>query len=340
MQLLAFFVTLYFLIINPKHKKLMSKKAPDLVLFRLFFTVTTLLDRGETGMTITELSNAWKAYKHTDELPITRKIFDLDRQRIGNLFGITIEKHPKPNEEHLFYIANPHVLEKNENLKFALNASRMIRLQKFFSLDGSRLDIHHFVDDIEKVLFFGEALMKNSTVKFQYQKFDCSPIRTVTMNPYWMKDYEDRMYIVGHIPSWRDRKKVVCFALDRIIQYENVPTKRHFRVPVGLDPISYYMNVVGLVVPEDRDIQKITIRAYGDEPNYLLTKKIHHSQQLVGEWDKSMPYADFDLFLIPNKEFKAKLISRIHRLEVLSPQTLREDILTTLDLSASRYRGA
>lgn len=92
-----------------------------------------------------------------------------------------------------------------------------MRLQELFMLEGSRLDIHHYIDDIEKVLFFGESLKKNRTIKLKYQKFDCSPPRTIMIEPYWLKDYEDRIYLVGHPISCSNRKKVITLALDRIL---------------------------------------------------------------------------------------------------------------------------
>lgn len=318
----------------------MGKKSPDLVLYRMIFEVTTLLSIGEKGMTINDLSKEWVGDTHSDEVAITWPIFNRDREMIGKLFGITIDQHKEYVSESRFYIANPHVLEDNTNLKFALNASRMLCLQEFFSLQGTRLDIHHFVDDIEKVTFFGKALMKNKTVKLIYQKHDLSPIRDAEIEPYWLKEYEDRLYIIGHPTKWENRRSVTTYALDRVMEYEVIPTKRRFRVPVGMDPITYYMNVCGVVVPRNEKPQHILIRAYSDEPCYLLTKPIHHSQKLVSDWLKGDPYADFELFLIPTKEFTKKIIERAGRIVVLSPENVRKDFLETIEFIASRFRGA
>ena len=318
----------------------MSKKATDIVLLRLLFEITQLLKSGSKGMTRHEISNAWVHDNiHTDEQHITKKTFTRDRQKISTLFGISIEYYSIDNE-CFFYIANREAIEKGDNLKFTLNAARMLQLQELFMLQGSRLDIHHFIDDIEKVLFFGDALKKNRTVHILYQRFNVSPIRPLDIEPYWMKDYEDRLYLIGHIPSWTDRTKVVCLALDRIQAFEVVPTKRSFHVPKGMDPITHYTHVCGVVVPEKGKPVKITIRAYDDEPCYLLTKPLHHSQQLIGTWDKSMPFADFELFLIPTLEFKKKIIERAGRIVVTSPDDVRADLLETIEKTASRFRGA
>lgn len=318
----------------------MGKKTPDLVLYRMIFEVTTLLSKGEKGMTINDLSEKWVEDTHSDQVAITWPIFNRDREMIGNLFGITIEKHKEYVSESRFYIANPHVLKDNSNLTFALSAARMMCLQEFFSLQGTRLDIHHFVDDIEMVVFFGRSLMKNKTIKLLYQKHELSPIRDAEIEPYWLKEYEDRLYIVGHRTKWENRRSVSTFALDRVLEYEVVPTKRRFKVPVGMDPITYYMNVCGVVVPHNEEPLHIRIRAYDDEPCYLLTKPIHHSQKLVSNWQKGDPYADFELFLIPTKEFTKKIIERAGRIVVLSPDDVRKEFLETIEFIASRFRGA
>lgn len=308
------------------------------MLFRMIFEINTLLN-ANPGMTIDELSDAWMEHEHTDEIPITPRIFRSDKRIIACMFGISIEPC-KFDHTNVFCITNPEVIQNNKNLAFALNAAKMLALQELFSLDGTRLDIHPLIDDIDKVMFFGECLMKNCVTKIRYQKFDESPVREVSLQPYWLKDYEDRMYIVGHLTSVHDRKKLRTFALDRILSYNIVHTARRFHVPVGMDPISYYTHVCGIVVPNHAKPQKVRIRAYEDEPSYLLTKPIHHSQTLSGPWDKSCQFADFDLFIIPTLEFKKKIIERAGRIEVLSPNSLRAEILETLEKTASRFRGA
>lgn len=317
----------------------MSKKSADLIMFRMFFMVTKLLE-SKNGLTIKELSDLWVHDTHSDELPISWDIFNADREKAGILFGISIDKHSYFEGGDRYYITNPQVVASKENLVFALNAARMKDLQTLFSLDGIRLDISHFIDDVEKVLFFGNALKKNKRVKFLYQKFTDSPIRDVEIEPYWFKEYEDRMYLVGHYPNSEDRKKVYTFPLDRITNYELVPNTRSFRVPNGMNPISHYWDICGVFIPKNVDPIHIRIRAYDDEPSYLLTRKIHRSQELIGTWTKGDPFADFDLFLIPNKEFTKKIIERAGRIVVLSPENVKAEILEIVEQAASRFRGA
>lgn len=315
----------------------MSKKVTEMLLLRMFFEITQL--NNSKGMTLKELSQKWVDSEHSDEVPISWDMFHRDRMTIGSLFGISIAKRFDKAGD-IFYIANPHVLENNENLQFAWNAGRMIELRELYALEGTRLDISHFVDAVEKVMFFGESVKKNKTVKIKHQRFNCSDITEVDLEPYWLKEYEGRLYLVGHIVTCGNRRKVYAYGLDRILKYEVVPTKRRFKMPVGMDPISYYANVCGIVVPEHQEPQKVCIRAYDDEPCYLLTKPIHHTQKIVSEWKKGDPYADFELRIIPTKEFTKKIIERAGRIELLSPAELRTEIRDILEKAASRYRGA
>lgn len=315
----------------------MSKTVTEMLLMRMFFEITQLSI--SNGMTLSQLSQKWERSGHSDEIPISWDMFNRDKMTIGSLFGITIDKH-FDRAGDIFFIANPQALEKNENLQFAWNAVRMIELREMHDLDGTRLDITHFVDNIDTVLFFGDALKKNRTVKITHQKYTDSPLREVDIEPYWLKEYEGRMYLVGHITSCKNRRKVYSFGLDRILTYEVIPTKRRFRVPSSMNPISYYADVCGIVVPEDGKPRQIRIRAYDDEPCYLLTKPIHQSQRLVGEWKKGDEYADFDLMLIPTKEFTKKIIERAGRIVVLSPDDIRSEILETIEKTASRFREA
>ena len=67
----------------------------------------------------------------------------------------------------------------------------------------------------------------------------------------------------------------------------------------------------------------ILIRAYRPTADYIKTKPIHHSQQIIDITDE---YIDFSLDLIPNYEFETIMLTYADNCEILEPSTLREKI--------------
>jgi predicted DNA-binding transcriptional regulator YafY len=92
--------------------------------------------------------------------------------------------------------------------------------------------------------------------------------------------------------------------------------------------------MVGVTKKEGQKPEQIVIRVYGNSVDYLLTKKIHHSQNQILEEDE---YTDFEFFVIDNYEFRSKILALGSNAEVLEPSELRKSFAEITAKMRERY---
>ena len=70
-------------------------------------------------------------------------------------------------------------------------------------------------------------------------------------------------------------------------------------------------------------LQRIVLRAFGNERYALRDLPLHPSQQLVEDKGE---YVDFELFLRPTSDFLAHILSRGRWVKVISPESIAQRI--------------
>ena len=84
----------------------------------------------------------------------------------------------------------------------------------------------------------------------------------------------------------------------------------------------------------ERKVQNINIRTYAELPGYLRSLPIHHSQR---ELSTSPEHTDFSLRLVPTFDFIQELLLHRDQMEVLSPQSLRDELNEIITKMKNRY---
>ena len=95
------------------------------------------------------------------------------------------------------------------------------------------------------------------------------------------------------------------------------------------------MDSYGIFIDEKEKPQRIVIRAFGDMRKYIRDLPLHHSQEIKNEGDD---YTDYTYYIRPSVDFIAELLSMGDKIEVLSPDSLRERIRAEHLKAARRYQ--
>ncbi len=111
-------------------------------------------------------------------------------------------------------------------------------------------------------------------------------------------------------------------------------TDETFELPFGFSSEAYYSEYYG-VTTDETPMAHVVIRAHDWTPNYLRTLPLHHSQREIASTEH---YADFSLDIRPTVDFVNELLKYGPGLEVLEPQSLREEIKQSLTDSLNRYQ--
>ena len=172
--------------------------------------------------------------------------------------------------------------------------------------------------------------MKRSLrIEVCYRKYGSAETKsTMILEPYFVKLFNKRWYA---LVKFADPDGLLfLLALDRISSL--TLTDQRFEYDKDFDPAGWFRNCYGIVRDSDVPVEKVVIRAFGKEANYLRDLPLHHSQKEV---DKADGYSDFELTLSPTADFWTPLVARGATIKILQPQWLAEEI-KNLHLQAAR----
>lgn len=187
--------------------------------------------------------------------------------------------------------------------------------------------------ELKGMLFFTplfNAITSRKAVKINYHTYRNGKVIKAIIHPYYLKEYNQRWFLFALNDKY---KNLSIFALDRIESIEKVTTK--FIPNTTIDFTHYFDNVVGVSVNPDEKIQTVKIWVDKEQLPYTLSKPIHRSQSVIEEREDGS--AVISIEVIPNFELMQLLLSFGERIEVLSPEPLREEILGRIKKNIEKY---
>lgn len=217
--------------------------------------------------------------------------------------------------------------------KFGWLEPLLATLKEKFAIDGTPKGTVALeqCERLQGLEWFGqlfEAIVAGQVVELRYHRFG-RPARTRTVMPYQLKQYNNRWYVVGCEPEKLPRLKYVVVPIDRIEELRvgsKVESSKVQEVPEGtVEAIrEHFTHIVGVsLLPEGKTVM-VRLKVWKPDAWYIDTKPIHWSQKCVEE---EKDWMLFTLEVIPNEELVQQLLTYANRLEVLEPQSLREELV-------------
>lgn len=301
-------------------------KSSSLYLFECYIWLVNTIARGP--ISLAGINDKWahasvNDYK-TDSIPDCT--FHRWKNNIQLLFNVAI----KCNTHGEYYI------EDGENLRDENWRNRMFQLFAMNSLikDSKGLRdriLYEYIPSGEIYLStIVEAMRDNCTLEMTYQGFAKTEPSTFMVEPYCLKMFKQRWYMVAHAP---DRDMIRIYALDRIHALE--PTTRKFKLPKDFDAEFYFRNHYG-VSDMEKQPEEVEIKIEAYQANYLRTLPLHASQTEIERHER---FSIFRYYIAPSFDFIQELLTHGAVLEVLKPQWLREKLQHDLAYQLSKYQN-
>lgn len=163
-------------------------------------------------------------------------------------------------------------------------------------------------------------------IRVTYAPFQ-KPQYDKVIHPYYLKQYNNRWFLLGFSSEFNG---ISVYPLDRIISVEPIDTPF---IPDRIieDPDDYFFDVIGVTIPKDRFPEKVILRFSPHRYPYIVAKPIHPSQR---QDDKERTVT---LTLIPNRELTATILGFGNDVEVIEPESLREEIRLIVKDCANIY---
>ena len=248
-------------------------------------------------------------YKH-DYIP--ESTFHRWKNTIELLFDIQI----KCNSNNEYYI------EEAADLRGADMHTRMLNLMSMNSLlkDCKELNRQILFEPVpagEQFLApIIEALRDKHAIQMTYQGFDKTHPSTFVVEPYCLKMFKQRWYLLAYSPV---KDKTLVYALDRMHEVEI--TKQKYELPNDFDAEFYFQNTYGVSFAEEQP-EEVKISISAGQANYLRTLPLHPSQK---EEERNEEYSVFSYYVVPTFEFCQELYQYGSDVEVLAPEKLRQE---------------
>ena len=281
----------------------------------------------EKQLTFDEISQRWQESNLGDNKPLPLRTFHQHRSAVEELFGVEIKCNP--SNGYKYYIANPEVLRNDKTRKWLLNSFNLSNMITAGHNMRDRIlfeDIPHGTEYLQTII---DAMQQSKELAIDYQQF-YGHRASYTIQPYAMKTYHQRWYVLGYI---KELDAIRNIALDRLL--EMAITAQSFELPEKFNAEKYYENTVGIFVNDDLSPVKVKLKAYGCQIEYLRSLPLHKSQR-----ETASKYGEFCVFeykLCLTPELSSQILAMGENVEVLEPIELREEIMRRLENSLIKY---
>ena len=277
-------------------------------------------------ITFSEIQEKWLRSSLSEGVELARSTFNRHKDAIQDMFGIYIECDRQNG--YKYYIGNDEVLEGNSVQNWLLSTLSVNNIiSESLSLQN-RILLQSVPTENDYLGMVIEAMKKSVRIAIEYRKYGSDTPNHLNFEPYCLKLFKQRWYILGHFHRDATEEKPESdyfgmFSFDRILSIELTDTK--FRIDPDFDAQEYFNECYGVLVGDDTKPERIVIRAYGFERFYLKDLPVHKSQH---EIVKGENFSDFELFMRPTIDFSAHLLSRGSLIKVLTPKWLADEIHT------------
>ena len=294
------------------------------LLQKYIWLVQTFIRAGETGLSLEEISDRWESRWDS---AYSRRTFNNHREAVEEVFGIRIGCNRSTNRYFVEY--GDDISDSNAENAWLINT---FTVNNMLSLGKERLSGRVSVEDIpsghKHLTSIMEAMTEGYEVRISYQKYTSSQADTYTLRPYAVKEFAKRWYIVAYC---REREALRVYGLDRIQSLEI--TDCRFEMEHGFDVDELFATSFGIYLPEGPG-QTITFRTSATEAKYLRDLPIHESQEEISSDGDSVT---FSIFVCPNQNLIMEFCKYGSRIEVLSPEPVRNAVASELKKAADIY---
>ena len=172
------------------------------------------------------------------------------------------------------------------------------------------------------------AIVNERVLLISYKDFKSSEPYDIHFHPYHLKQYNNRWFVFGlnnanGSPTWN-------LALDRILAIQEI---NEDYLTTKIDWEDYFFDIIGVTRPEEKDPIDLELKFTTGVASYIITKPLHPTQK-----HKNTPSGlEVRIKVIPNYELESLILSFGEKVEVVSPESIRERIQTRLQLGSDRY---
>lgn len=261
----------------------------------------------------------------TLNIGFSKRTLQRDIREINNIFGLNIEYSKsekgyfinKSEAENMNFLHMIEVFDLFNSLNLAHELSPYIHMEKRKPLGTENL--------------YGllHAIKNRFKIKFLYKKFEEHETTKRIIEPYILKEFKSRWYIMG---KDNNDNIIKSFALDRLTNIEI--TNKTFPYTDNYNVEQNYRYCFGIISPNDEEAQDIVLSFDPIQGKYIKTLPLHETQKILVDTDNEL---QISLKLFVTHDLIMELLSFGDSLKVIKPKTLITEIKTAHEKAYKQY---
>lgn len=274
-------------------------------------------------ITRNELNALWVKNKElSDGNPLPRRTFYSYCRAIEEVFDINIACNQSTFE---YYIEQSD--DSENNLSHWLLDSIAISGSLSDSKDiASRIILENVPSARTHLPRILDGMKQNHRIKFAYRAFDRVNTITITLDPYFVRIFRQRWYVIGYDHVKNDMR---TYALDRVSDVQILTDS--FNEP-ELSASDFFKNSFG-IFQDKGEPQTIKLKVTSDQAKYFRALPLHDSQ-IEEIHDR---YSIFTYRMLVTFDLVQEILSHGSRIEVLEPKSLRVKVADELAKALANY---
>lgn len=255
----------------------------------------------------------------------SKRTLQRDIREIRNIFGIDIEYS---KSQKGYWISQ----SEGENINF----ERVMEAFDIFNSLNLAQDFQPFVhlekrrpQGTENLYGLLYAIKNKLQIKFLYQKFWEDKLTNRVAEPYALKEFKNRWYLMA-----KDLKDstIKSFALDRLSDLEI--TRTTFKYPDSYNIEQNYRYCFGIISPNDEEPKEIILSFDTLQGKYIKSLPLHDTQQVIIDNTEEL---QIKLNICITHDFIMELLSYGDSVKVMKPESLANEIRAAHENAFKQY---
>lgn len=255
---------------------------------------------------------------------VSKRTFQRDIEDIRSLYSIDIQYD---FSRRVYHIDIDEQLEQNKRILEAFDTFNALNI-------SDRLSNHiHFEkrrpQGTENLYGLLHAIKNETQISFAYQKFEADEVTHRIAEPYAIKEFKNRWYVLAN--DLKDQK-VKSFALDRLSKLEI--TRRKFQLPHDFNVNEHFKYCFGIISPNNEKLREVILSFDPLQGKYIKTLPLHESQAILKD-DETELLIKLKLFI--THDFIMEILSLGENVKVIQPPSLITEIKKALEAALKLY---
>lgn len=173
------------------------------------------------------------------------------------------------------------------------------------------------------------AIKNQLQISFTYQKYWEVELTHRTVEPYALKEFKNRWYVLAK--DLKDQQ-VKSFAFDRLTELEI--NKKRFQPMQNFDVNEYYKFCFGIISPTDHELQEVILSFDPFQGKYIKSLPLHETQEVLVDNDREVR---IKLKIYLTLDFMMEILSHGENVKVIQPASLISSLKRSYKNALSQY---